>query len=144
MTVNTRQASTQVSSKSVSQWDFYQHFQVTAPSWKNILDEEIQLLKRQTNTSFIGRLSVKVIKEWLRVGRVILLYLTSVFWAGILAGINCEPTINLGGKNIRRVSKANSWGLGIFTDENLNWYHQIDNISKKVYNGIGILRRANY
>ena len=59
-----------------------------------------------------------------------------------LAGIDCEPTINLGGKNLRRVSKTKS--LGILIDENLNWNQQIDNISKKVSQGIGILRRAKH
>ena len=58
-------------------------------------------------------------------------------------GIDCEPIINTGGKNLRRVSKTKS--LGILMDENLNWNDQIDNISKKASKGIGILRRAkNY
>ena len=57
-----------------------------------------------------------------------------------LAGINNEPTINIGGGNLRRVSKTKS--LGILKDENLNWNDQIDNISKKASKGIGILRRA--
>ena len=59
-----------------------------------------------------------------------------------LAGVDCEPTINLGGKNLRRVSKTKS--LGILIHENLNWNQQIDNISKKVSQGIGILRRAKH
>ena len=46
-----------------------------------------------------------------------------------LAGTDSEPIINIGGKNLRRVSKTKS--LGIFIDENLNWNDQIDNISKK-------------
>ena len=57
-----------------------------------------------------------------------------------LAGIDIEPIINIGGKNLRRVSKTKS--LGILIDENLNWNDQIDNISKKASKGIGILRRA--
>ena len=57
-----------------------------------------------------------------------------------LAGIDSEPIINIGEKNLRRVSKTKS--LGIFIDENLNWNDQIDNISKKASKGIGILRRA--
>jgi len=57
-----------------------------------------------------------------------------------LAGIDREPIINIGGKNLERVSKTKS--LGILIDENLNWNDQIDNISKKASKGIGILRRA--
>jgi hypothetical protein len=57
-----------------------------------------------------------------------------------LAGIDNEPTINIGGGNLSQVSKTRS--LGILIDENLNWYDQIDNISKKASKGIGILRRA--
>ena len=57
-----------------------------------------------------------------------------------LAGIDSEPIINIGGKNLRRVSKTKS--LGILIHENLNWNDQIDNISKKASKGIGILRRA--
>ena len=57
-----------------------------------------------------------------------------------LAGIDSEPIINIGGKNLSRVSKTKS--LGILMDENLNWNDQIDNISKKASKGIGILRRA--
>ena len=57
-----------------------------------------------------------------------------------LAGIDIEPIINIGGKNLRRVSKTKS--LGILIDENLNCNNQIDNISKKTTKGIGILRRA--
>ena len=57
-----------------------------------------------------------------------------------LAGIDIEPIINIGGKNLRRVSKTKS--LGILIDENLNWNDQIDNICKKASKKIGILRRA--
>ena len=57
-----------------------------------------------------------------------------------LAGIDSEPIINIGGKNLRRVSKTKS--LGILIDENLSWNDQIDDISKKASKGIGILRRA--
>jgi hypothetical protein len=35
-----------------------------------------------------------------------------------LAGIDNEPTINIGGENLRRISKTKS--LGILIDENLN------------------------
>ena len=34
--------------------------------------------------------------------------------------------------------------MGILIDENLNWNQQIDSISKKVSQGIGILRRAKH
>ena len=34
--------------------------------------------------------------------------------------------------------------MGILIDENLNWNQQIDNISKKFSQGIGILRRAKH
>ena len=57
-----------------------------------------------------------------------------------LAGIHSEPINNIGGKNLRRVSKTKS--LGILIHENLNWHDQIDKISKKASKGIGILRRA--
>ena len=57
-----------------------------------------------------------------------------------LAGMDSEPIINIGEKNLWRVSKTKS--LGIFIDENLNWNNQIDNISKKASKGIAILRRA--
>ena len=57
-----------------------------------------------------------------------------------LAGIDSEPIINIGGKNLRRVSKTKS--LGILIDENLSWNYQIDHISNKASEGVGILRRA--
>ena len=57
-----------------------------------------------------------------------------------IAGMDSEPIINIGEKNLRRVSKTKS--LDIFIDEDLNWNNQIDNISKKASKGIGILGRA--
>ena len=51
-----------------------------------------------------------------------------------------DPKIQIGGIDLKRVSVTKS--LGILVDENLNWNQQIDNISKKVSKGIGILRRV--
>ena len=50
------------------------------------------------------------------------------------------PKIQIGGIDLKRVSVTKS--LGILVDENLNWNQQIDNISKQVSKGIGILRRV--
>ena len=57
-----------------------------------------------------------------------------------LAGINSEPMINTGGKNLRRVSKTKF--LSILMDENLGWDDQTDNIRKKASKRIRILRSA--
>ena len=57
-----------------------------------------------------------------------------------LAGIDRQPKIDMGGKNLRRVPMTKS--SGILIDENLNWNQQIDNISMKVSIGIGMLRRV--
>ena len=51
-----------------------------------------------------------------------------------------DPKIQIGGIGLKRVSVTKS--LEILVDENLNWNQQIDNISKKVSKGIGILRRV--
>ena len=50
------------------------------------------------------------------------------------------PKIQIGGIDLKRVSVTKS--LGILVGENLNWNQQIDNISKQVSKGIGILRRV--
>ena len=57
-----------------------------------------------------------------------------------LAGIDRQPKIDMGGKNLRRVPMTKS--SGILIDENLNWNQQIDNISMKVSIGIGMLRQV--
>ena len=51
-----------------------------------------------------------------------------------------SPTIRIGGSDLKRVSVTKS--LGILIDENLNWKPQVENISKKVSQRIGILRRV--
>ena len=57
-----------------------------------------------------------------------------------LAGIDRQPKIDMGGKNLGRVPMTKS--SGILIDENLNWNQQIDNISMKVSIGIGMLRQV--
>ena len=52
----------------------------------------------------------------------------------------CDPNIFIGGNKLIRVYVKKS--LGILIDENLCWNEQIDNISKKVSKGIGMLRHA--
>ena len=48
--------------------------------------------------------------------------------------------INIGGKNLTQVVSKKV--LGIIIDDQLRWVIQIDNISNKVSQGIGMLRRA--
>ena len=55
-----------------------------------------------------------------------------------LANIN-DPQIELGEATIKRVNKSKTLGVVIY--DNLTWNTQIDNITKKVSKGIGMLRR---
>ena len=48
--------------------------------------------------------------------------------------------INIGGINLTQVVSEKV--LGIIIDDQLRWDEQIDNISNKVSQGIGMLRRA--
>ena len=51
-----------------------------------------------------------------------------------------DSKIQIGGVDIKQVSTTKS--LGILVDKNLNWYQQVDSISKKVSKRIGMLRRV--
>jgi hypothetical protein len=51
-----------------------------------------------------------------------------------------DMNINIGGKNLTQVVSKKV--LGIIIDDQLRWDEQIDDISKKVSQGIGMLRRA--
>ena len=51
-----------------------------------------------------------------------------------------DSKIQIGGVDIKQVLTTKS--LGILVDKNLNWYQQVDSISKKVSKGIGMLRRV--
>ena len=51
-----------------------------------------------------------------------------------------DMNINIGGKNLIQVVSKKV--LGIIIDDQLRWDEQIDDISKKVSQGIGMLRRA--
>ena len=76
-------------------------------------------------------------KQTVNVGKTVYMII------GTLKRLACNsdhPKIQMGGIDIKRVSGTK--GLGILVDENLNWNQQIDNISKKVSKGIGILRRV--
>jgi hypothetical protein len=57
-----------------------------------------------------------------------------------LGGFSSEMNINIGGKNLIQVVSKKV--LGIIIDDQLRWDEQIDNISNKVSQGIGMLRRA--
>ena len=52
---------------------------------------------------------------------------------------NTDPTITIGGANIKRVKQTKT--LGIIVDEHLSWKNQLSNIIAKVTKGIGMLRR---
>jgi hypothetical protein len=56
-----------------------------------------------------------------------------------LANIINDPQIELGEATIKRVNKSKT--LGVVIDDHLTWNTQIDNITKKVSKGIGMLRR---
>ena len=56
-----------------------------------------------------------------------------------LANIINDPQIELGEAAIKRVNKSKT--LGVVIDDHLTWNAQIDNITKKVSKGIGMLRR---
>ena len=53
-----------------------------------------------------------------------------------------QMNINIGGKNLTQVVSKKV--LGIIIDDQLRWDEQIDNISNKVSQGIGMLRRAKH
>jgi hypothetical protein len=57
-----------------------------------------------------------------------------------LAKIQENTSVSCGGKLLKQVYSKKT--LGILIDDNLCWNEQIDNISKKVSKGIGMLRRA--
>ena len=57
-----------------------------------------------------------------------------------LEKFSSEMNINIGGKNVTQVVSKKV--LGIIIDDQLRWDEQIDNISNKVSQGIGMLRRA--
>ena len=57
-----------------------------------------------------------------------------------LAKIQENTTVSCGGKLWKQVYSKKT--LGVLIDDNLCWNEQIDNISKKVSKGIGMLRRA--
>ena len=56
-----------------------------------------------------------------------------------LANIINDPQMELGEATIKRVNKSKT--LGAVIDDHLTWNTQIDNITKKVSKGIGMLRR---
>ena len=56
-----------------------------------------------------------------------------------LPKVNINPTISLGGTNIKRVKQSKT--LGIIVDEQVLWKDQISDIVTKVSKGIGMLRR---
>ena len=51
---------------------------------------------------------------------------------------NTNPTITIGGANIKRVKHTKT--LGIIVDEHLSWKNQIRNIIAKVTKGIDMLK----
>ena len=57
-----------------------------------------------------------------------------------LKNFSSEMNINIGGKNLTQV--VSKIVLGIIIDDQLRWDEQIDNITNKVSQGIGMLRRA--
>ena len=57
-----------------------------------------------------------------------------------LAKIQENTSVSCGGKLLKQVYSKKT--LGVLIDDNLCWNEQIDNISKKVSKGIGMLRRA--
>ncbi len=57
-----------------------------------------------------------------------------------LKNFSREMNINIGGKNVTQVVSKKA--LGIIIHDESRWDEQIDNISKKVSQGIGMLRRA--
>ena len=56
-----------------------------------------------------------------------------------LVKTNTDPTITIGGANIKRVKQTKT--LGIIVDGRLSWKNQIRNIIAKVTKGIGMLKR---
>ena len=57
-----------------------------------------------------------------------------------LKNIIQDPKIGIGSNGLKRVKVTKS--LGVLIDENLCWDEQVDNISKKVAKGIGILKHT--
>ena len=56
-----------------------------------------------------------------------------------LSKININPTISLGGTNIKRVKQTKT--IAVIVDEQLLWNDQVSDIVTKVSKGIGTLRR---
>ena len=56
-----------------------------------------------------------------------------------LSRFSQDITVSIDGKVIKQVNSKKT--LGVIIDENLCWDNQIENISKKVSKGIGMLRR---
>jgi hypothetical protein len=57
-----------------------------------------------------------------------------------LAKIQKNTSVSCGGKLLKQVYSKKT--LGVLIDNNLCWNEQIDNISKKVSKGIGMLRQG--
>ena len=51
-----------------------------------------------------------------------------------------DMEVHIGEKKLKQVTSKNV--LGVTIDDQLSWEEQVDNISKKVSQGIGVLRRA--
>jgi phage terminase large subunit-like protein len=58
----------------------------------------------------------------------------------ILSRFSQDTTVSIDGKVTKQVNSNKT--LGVIIDENLCWDKQIENISKKVSNGVGMLRRV--